>query len=106
MLENVELIVSLKKLGVLQTGLFPGHSCAGRLNPMDRVGAAEVSAADDLSGSGEGLELEAPATFWGKSGDGGAGFKPELQTYASDERTGSEMTSWHRVKSIGGRGMG
>ena len=40
---------------------------------MDRVGAAEVSAADDLSGSGEGLELEAPATFWGKSGDGRAG---------------------------------
>ena len=30
MLENVELNVSLEKLGVLQKGLFPGNSCAGK----------------------------------------------------------------------------
>jgi len=41
---------------------------------MDRVGTAEVSAVDDLFGSGEDPELESPATFWGKSGDDGAGF--------------------------------
>ena len=30
MLENVELNVSLEKLGVLQKGLFPGNSYAGK----------------------------------------------------------------------------
>ena len=93
MLENVKLIVSLKKLGVLQTGLFPGHSCAGRLNPMDRVGAAKVSAADGFVRERGGSGAGSSGYILGKIRGRGSRLKPELQTYASDERTGSEMTS-------------
>jgi len=73
---------------------------------MDRVGAAEVSVADGFVRERGGSGAGGSGYFLGKIRGRGNGLKPEQQTYASDERTCPEMTSWHRVESLGGQRNG